>query len=276
MVDIHHHLLPGLDDGSTDLETSLAMVRMAAEDGITHIVATPHANTRYAFDRDRNEELIAKLRVELAREGVAMTLGSGCDFHLSYDNIQSARQHPHRYANNGLNYLLIELPDHAIPPQMDDSFYDLRLAGITLILTHPERNPTLQRNPQRLKNWVQQGMLLQVTTSSVVGQMGSTAEKMARPMRSPSAWITRWRSLKVAHCRHTKSLATCTKTAVHRFSSGCSAVGCNAWRYSPSPPSTAICWPVMKVGAVAKKSTAAATSSAVPLRRIGVFSMKWA
>lgn len=182
MVDIHHHLLPGLDDGSTDLETSLAMARMAAEDGITHIVATPHANSRYPFKREQNEQLLETMRERLAQEGVSLTLGSGCDFHLSYENIQDARNHPHRYTINANEYLLIELPDHSIPPQMDDSIYDLRLAGLTPILTHPERNPVLQRHPSRLKSWVQQGMLVQVTTSSVVGQMGSTAEKMAHTL----------------------------------------------------------------------------------------------
>lgn len=188
MVDIHHHLLPGLDDGSTDLETSVAMARMAAEDGITHIVATPHSNDRYRFNRQTNEDMLDTLRERLAREGVSITLGSGCDFHLSYDNIQDARNHPHKYSINGKEYLLIELADHAIPPQIDDSFYDLRLAGLTLILTHPERNPTLQRDHARLKAWIQQGMLVQITTSSVVGQMGQTAEKMAHKLLS-DRWV---------------------------------------------------------------------------------------
>lgn len=188
MVDIHHHLLPGLDDGSPDLETSIAMARMAAEDGITHIVATPHANNRYRFDRERNEEMLEALRKNLVREDIQITLGSGCDFHLSYDNIQNARQHPRKYTLNGKQYLLIELPDHAIAPQIEDSFYDLRLAGMNLILTHPERNPTLQSHPERLRTWVQQGMLLQVTTSSVLGQMGSVAEKMAHKLLS-DRWV---------------------------------------------------------------------------------------
>jgi protein-tyrosine phosphatase len=164
------------------------MARMAAEDGITHIVATPHANNRYHFDRERNEQLLDTLRERLAREGVKITLGSGCDFHLSYDNIQDARRNPHRYSINAKRYLLIELQDHAIPPQMDDSIYDLRLAGLTPILTHPERNHALQRDPARLKVWVQQGMLVQVTTSSVVGQMGQTAEKMAHKLLS-DRWV---------------------------------------------------------------------------------------
>ena len=182
MVDIHHHLLPGLDDGSTDLDTSIAMARMAAEDGITHIVATPHANGSYAYDPTANQALLQTLRETLAGEGVPLTLGLGCDFHLSYDNIQGARSDPHRYTINATDYLLIELPDFAIPPQLEESFYDLRMAGTHLILTHPERNPVLQKHPKRLAEWIQQGMLIQVTTSSVLGHMGPVAEKMAHKL----------------------------------------------------------------------------------------------
>jgi protein-tyrosine phosphatase len=188
MVDIHHHLLPALDDGSTDLDTSLAMARMAAADGITHIAATPHANSRYPFDPVRNEELLQTIRDGLKKEGVAITLGGGCDFHLSYENIQDAREHPRKYTLNGHEYLLIELPDFSIPHQLDESFYELRLSGMTPILTHPERNPTLQNNPARLREWVQQGMLIQVTTSSVLGHMGKTAERMAHRLLA-DRWV---------------------------------------------------------------------------------------
>ena len=188
MVDIHHHLLPGLDDGPTDMETSLAMARMAAADGITHIAATPHANSRYRFDPEHNEELLQRMRATLAAEGIAITLGGGCDFHLSYDNIQDARQHPRKYTLNRKDYLLVELPDYSIPLQLDESFYELRLAGMTPILTHPERNPTLQKNSARMVEWVRQGMLVQVTTSSVMGEMGRTAEKMAHQLLA-DRWV---------------------------------------------------------------------------------------
>jgi protein-tyrosine phosphatase len=188
MVDIHHHLLPGLDDGSTSMETSLDMARMAAQDGITHIVATPHANGRYTFDPARNNQLLQSMRDTLAGEGVAITLGAGCDFHLSYDNIQAALKHPAKFTINNHEYLLVELPDFSIPAQLDESFYELRLAGITPILTHPERNPTLQRDTKRLAEWVRQGMLIQVTTSSVLGQMGKTAERMSHRLLA-DRWV---------------------------------------------------------------------------------------
>jgi protein-tyrosine phosphatase len=188
MVDIHHHLLPGLDDGSKDFDTSLAMAKMAAADGITHIVATPHANGRYPFDPSRNAELLAALRDALAKEDVPVILGSGCDFHLSYDNLQRAYTEPGYFAINNHGYLLVELPDYSIPKQLDDSFYELRVAGAEPILTHPERNPVLQKDSSRMEGWLRQGMLVQVTTSSVLGQMGPVAERMAHRMLA-NRWV---------------------------------------------------------------------------------------
>ena len=188
MVDIHHHLLFGLDDGPKDFETSLAMAKMAAADGITHIVATPHANSRHPFDPAIIAERLSELRSALASEGVAITLGSGCDFHLSYENLQHAYREPHYFAINNLGYLLVELPDHSIPRQLDDAFYELRVAGVEPILTHPERNPVLQKDSSRMEEWLRQGMLVQVTTSSVLGQMGSVAERMAHRMLA-NRWV---------------------------------------------------------------------------------------
>lgn len=188
MVDIHHHLLPGLDDGSKDFETSIAMAKMAAADGITHIVATPHANSRYVFDPATNAQHIERLQQALQAEGVTIHIGTGCDFHLSYENLQTAYKDPKRFAINGTRYLLVELPDHVIPRQLDDSFYELRVTGMEPILTHPERNPSLQKDGTRMENWLRQGMLVQVTTSSVLGQMGSVAERMAHRMLA-NRWV---------------------------------------------------------------------------------------
>ena len=188
MVDLHHHLLPGLDDGSPDLETSLAMARMAATDGITQIVCTPHASSRYAFSPELIEEKLATLRAALARESIPVTLASGCDFHLSYDNIKDAIAHPSKYSLNATDYLLIELPDHGLSTSLEEIFYQLRLAGLTLILTHPERNPTLQRDHDRLAAWLREGMLVQITTSSILGKMGETARKMSQTLLA-NRWV---------------------------------------------------------------------------------------
>src|SRR5579875_1269198 len=105
MVDLHHHLLPGLDDGSPDLETSLEMARLAVADGITHVVCTPHASDRYAFDPERVLLAAEQLRAALEENNIRLTLGLGCDFHLNYDNIQDALVHPTRYTINSHDYL---------------------------------------------------------------------------------------------------------------------------------------------------------------------------
>jgi len=188
MVDLHHHLLPNLDDGSPDLATSIAMARMAAEDGITHVVCTPHASTHWAFDPAINAERIQELRTALAAESVSLTLGSGCDFHLSFDNIQDARANPTRYTINAKQYLLVELPDYGIARGIGETLFELQVAGIIPILTHPERNPTLQRDPALLAAWLRNDLLVQVTAGSVLGSMGKEAERMAHQLLA-NRWV---------------------------------------------------------------------------------------
>ncbi len=180
MIDIHHHLLPGLDDGARDLETSLAMAEIAIADGITHIVCTPHSSHQYRFDPEANALQFAALQDSVrGRFGDALTLGLGCDFHLMYDNIEDAQKHPTRYTINGHQYLLVEFPDTAISPNTAQTFYDLALSGMTPILTHPERNPLLARSPERMAEWLRTGALVQVTAASLSGRFGPQAEKIA-------------------------------------------------------------------------------------------------
>jgi protein-tyrosine phosphatase len=188
VVDLHHHLLPGIDDGAPDLATTLKMARMAADDGITHVVCTPHANGRYPFDAEKIQGLLAEVRLAIADVGIRLILGFGCDLHLSYDNVRDALANPRRYTVNAGEYVLVELPDYALPPTLEETFYSLRLAGMTPILTHPERNPSLQQDDSRLKDWIRDGMLTQVTASSVTGLMGRKAQKMAERMLA-DRWV---------------------------------------------------------------------------------------
>jgi protein-tyrosine phosphatase len=188
MIDIHHHLLWGLDDGSTSVENSVAMAKIAAEDGITHVVCTPHANGQYAYDRQVVAAKIAELQGILDEQKVPLKLGRGCDFHMSYDNIQEAKADPERFSINGLGYLLVELPDYGISHGLTETYYQLRLAGLTPILTHPERNATLQADPERLADWLRGGLLVQVTAGSVTGRMGKQAQKMAHQLLA-NRWV---------------------------------------------------------------------------------------
>jgi protein-tyrosine phosphatase len=188
MIDIHHHLLWGLDDGSISLDNSVAMAKMAVADGITHIVCTPHANEQYPYDPQVVAEKIATLQLALDQAGVHVKLGHGSDFHMSYDNIQEAKANPAKFSINGHGYLLIELPDYGISRNLAETLYQLQLAGLTPILTHPERNATLQADDQRMAEWMRGGLLVQVTASSVTGQMGKTAQRVAHRLLE-NRWV---------------------------------------------------------------------------------------
>lgn len=182
MVDIHHHLLPGLDDGPNTMEASIAMARLAVAEGITHVICSPHANGHYEFDPAVNAAKTEELRTRLAEQNIPLKLGSGCDFHLSFDNVKRAQVAPARFSINGLGYLLVEVPDYGLPPGLTETFYELQLAGLTPILTHPERNPTLQNEPNRLIDWLRGGVLIQVTADSLTGHKGRYAERMAHDL----------------------------------------------------------------------------------------------
>lgn len=179
MIDIHHHLLYGLDDGAKDLETSLKMAQIAIDDGITHIACTPHANSEYAFRPEENALRLAKIRETI---GDRLTLGLGCDFHLSYDNIEDALANPTKYSINGKRYLLVEFPDFGIPQNISTSFYEMSVAGIVPILTHPERNLTLMQKPEKLAEWLCMDCLVQITAGSLVGNFGKGPLRIARQL----------------------------------------------------------------------------------------------
>ena len=180
MIDIHHHLLFGTDDGSPDLATSVAMVEMAVADGITHIAATPHANHAFQYDPIRNQERLDQIREALSPEVAGrITLGLGCDFHLDWENTEDARANPRKYTINGHNYLLVELPDAGIPSRIDDVLYNMRVGGMTPVLTHPERNGTLQRSRDLLRRWLRSDILVQITAGSLTGTFGKNAKKIA-------------------------------------------------------------------------------------------------
>jgi protein-tyrosine phosphatase len=176
MVDIHCHLLPGMDDGADTLETSLQMAEMAIADGITHVIGTPHANSQYKFD----SELVRQRRDELqSAVGGRLTLATGCDFHLSYENIQDLQKNPQKYTLNQKNYLLVEFADFAIPHTMDETLHQLQLAGLSPIITHPERNALLRAQPERMYQWLHQGCYVQITALSLLGRFGSAAQSRA-------------------------------------------------------------------------------------------------
>jgi protein-tyrosine phosphatase len=174
MVDIHCHILPSLDDGAREESISLEMAKMAAEDGITHVVATPHCNYQYQFDPDVNRRKRDELQQKI---GHSPTILLGCDFHLSYENLEDVRVNPSRYSINGFQYLLVEFADSSVPPIIDQIFFELVSHKLIPIITHPERNPLLSQDLDHIQRWIGAGCFVQVTAGSFTGRFGKRALK---------------------------------------------------------------------------------------------------
>jgi protein-tyrosine phosphatase len=177
MIDIHCHILAEVDDGPSSWEISEEMCRMAVADGTEHIVATPHANRRFHYDRAYLQGAVHQLRQRVGKEP---RLSLGCDFRLSAENIKDAVAFPERYVIEGGHYLLAE-PNHTdVPMHIDDDLSKLLAAGMIPVITHPERNTVLQATPERVLKWVEMGCVIQVTASALTGGWGETAWHMAQ------------------------------------------------------------------------------------------------
>src|SRR5467141_1932266 len=176
MVDLHCHILPGLDDGPATIEESIAMAESAIADGITHVVATPHSSSRYFFDFLR----VRRLRDELqARIGDRLKIATGCDFHLNLENLESFRKDPRHYCINQRDFLLVEFNEFSIPPAMDQMLHEIQLAGVRPVITHPERNGILRAHPERLRKWVRRGCFAQVTGGALTGGFSAGSQEDA-------------------------------------------------------------------------------------------------
>ncbi|HVB88488.1 MAG TPA: CpsB/CapC family capsule biosynthesis tyrosine phosphatase [Candidatus Dormibacteraeota bacterium] len=176
MIDIHCHILYGLDDGAESFEISCAMAEMAIDDGVTHIIGTPHSDSTYTF----MPELVRQRRDELqARFEGRLVFATGCDFHLSFENLQEIRENSARFTLNQKSYLLVEFADYSIPPSLDQALHQLQLAGLHPIVTHPERNPLIRAQPERLFTWLRQGCYAQITAQSLLGKFGQSAQERA-------------------------------------------------------------------------------------------------
>lgn len=179
MIDIHHHLLYGVDDGAPGLAASLALARTAAAEGVTHIVCTPHYSDLFPWQQALIAERLAELRAQL--DG-AVALSLGCDFHLTAENIAEALAHPPRYSIANKGYLLVEFPRLIVPPQLDDALYRLQTAGYTIVVTHPERYPAILSQPELLAGWLRRGCLVQLTAGSLCGRFGAAVEAFSQEL----------------------------------------------------------------------------------------------
>src|ERR1700694_455249 len=156
MFDVHYHMIYGVDDGPKTIEASLALAEASIAEGVTHVVCTPHASDAHRFRPEVNHERLMVLNERLKGR---LSLGLGCDFHMTYDNIQDAMQNKSKYTINGGRYLLVEFPEFGISKFMSEILFQFTASGIIPVITHPERNPELLANPSRMLEWLRGGCL---------------------------------------------------------------------------------------------------------------------
>jgi len=179
MVDIHCHILPETDDGSTSLEESVAMCRAAAEDGIKTIIATPHM-----FDgvhtTPEGEAIRRKIRMVMEAAGNCVNIVPGGEVRYSYEIFQEAEDPNTRIKLNGTSYMLLEFPFQSIPPNIEMTIFQILNAGITPVIAHPERNKRIQQNPQIIADLVERGAFAQLDAGSLTKSFGPESYQSAK------------------------------------------------------------------------------------------------
>jgi protein-tyrosine phosphatase len=183
VIDIHHHCLPGVDDGPRNLEEAVDLCRLAAADGIETIIATPHV-LRGRWQNTSRELLEEKLAELQAAVGATLRLVLGSEYFFAHD-MNDSLQKGTIVPLAGSRYVLVEFASHAVPPLVEQPLYQARLGGWTPIIAHPERNLVFQSKPELLASLVANGSKTQVTASSLLGEFGPQARDCA------AEWIER-------------------------------------------------------------------------------------
>lgn len=188
MIDLHCHLLPGIDDGAPDLATSLAMARIAAADGIEVIACTPHIypglyeNNGLAIRR-----AVTELQARLDEAAIPLQLTYGADTHIAPDLVASLRE-GRVPSLHGSRYFLLEPPHHVAPPRLEETVFNLLAAGYVPVVTHPERLSWIEDRYQTFVELARKGAWLQVTAGSLTGRFGPTAQYWAEHLLD-EGWV---------------------------------------------------------------------------------------
>jgi len=182
MIDLHCHLLPGIDDGARDLEQALVLARASVADGITHCVATPHIHTgRFPNNLSTITKAFNQLKEALAAEGIPLQLGMSAEIRLSEEilNMVLLKQVPYLGDWEDERVLLLELPHSHIPPGTEQLIRWLRKQKVRPMIAHPERNKDVIRDFNKVSLLVREGCLFQVTAGAVAGHFGEPAQERA-------------------------------------------------------------------------------------------------
>ncbi|WYP26056.1 CpsB/CapC family capsule biosynthesis tyrosine phosphatase [Alkalihalobacillus sp. FSL W8-0930] len=178
MIDIHCHILPGLDDGSVSLDNSIEMSLKAVEEGITTIIATPHYANPY-FDTTLEQMIsgVKTLNEALDSKNIPLTIKPGQEIRIFGDLIDDLNLGRSIPLTGEGRYILVEFPTTSVPAYSERLFYDLALKGYIPVIAHPERNSVFLNKPEMLYEFVKNGAIAQITTSSVTGDFGSSIKK---------------------------------------------------------------------------------------------------
>lgn len=175
-VDIHCHILPGIDDGAQFIDESLALAKEAIANGITDIVATPHLNqSLFPFSMEACEKSLSRLREALKAEGLPIEVHFGAEVKADPSILEGLKAKTVPTLGSS-KYVLIELPFEIIPPFARELVFEIQLLGLKPILAHPERNLRIQRNPDLLQPFIESGCLTQLNSTSVTGHLGKDSQ----------------------------------------------------------------------------------------------------
>lgn len=179
MIDLHCHILPGVDDGAQSLNDSIKMAKKAVKDGITHILCTPHHNATYENPKKKVLLQVAELQEELNKRKIPLTLFEAQEVRIFEQLITEINQGDILFADVTDRYLMLELPTDNIPDYTNRLIQQLIDKGVTPIIVHPERYKAFQTNPSLLEAYLKMGCLAQLTAPSIVGKYGKKIQKLA-------------------------------------------------------------------------------------------------
>jgi protein-tyrosine phosphatase len=182
VIDLHCHILPGLDDGPPDLDASVALARLAAADGTRTIVATPHVREDYPFAIEQIATLTEQVNQRLAAEGVALDVKAGAEVAMSRLSQIDDDTLSKLCLGEGTNAILVESPYQQATDTLEDTLFNLQLRGFKPVLAHPERSPSFMSSPERLEKLVERGMFCSVTSASMAGRFGKTVQRATRAL----------------------------------------------------------------------------------------------
>ncbi|MFZ0445437.1 MAG: CpsB/CapC family capsule biosynthesis tyrosine phosphatase [Bacillus sp. (in: firmicutes)] len=182
MVDIHCHILPGMDDGAQNIQDSIDMAKEAVRAGMTTIIATPHKNNQYNNEKRDILEKVSQLNKTLTDEGIPLTILPGQEVRIYGEIIEDYLSGGKILPLNETNYLFIEFPSGSVPRYAERLFFDLQTEGLIPIIVHPERNQEIIENPELLYRFVNNGALSQLTAGSLTGYFGKKIKKFSEQL----------------------------------------------------------------------------------------------